>query len=102
MRRLRAAPLAEFLEFDFAGDELSVLARPIIDARAFGTGKPYELILRHVAKLYPTKIDLANLAPEVAAGHGRHQGVYDEPRCEDNEEPDRDIGKYFPRFCCLA
>ena len=36
---LRTAPLAPFFEFDFALDELAILARPIVDAVAFGAGK---------------------------------------------------------------
>ena len=45
MFRLRSAPLAIFLQFDFAVDKLLVLAGPVIYATAFGAGEFYELIL---------------------------------------------------------
>ncbi len=43
--RLSAAPLAEFLEFDLAGNQLLILARPIVGAAALRTSDFYELIL---------------------------------------------------------
>ena len=54
VRSLGPAPSAPLLEFNFAGNKLLVLARPIIGARARGARKPYQLILRHVAALYST------------------------------------------------
>ena len=52
MLSLYLAPFAEFLEFDFTFDELTVFARPIIDARAFATSELEKLILRHRRELY--------------------------------------------------
>ena len=45
MLRLRSAPFAVLLQFDFALDELLVFARPIVDARTLRAGKFYELVL---------------------------------------------------------
>ncbi len=47
MDSLRAAPLAPLLEFNLALDELTVFARPIIDAAALRAREFDELILRH-------------------------------------------------------
>jgi hypothetical protein len=41
-------PLAVLLELDLAGDELLVLARPIVRPLADGALELYELVLRHM------------------------------------------------------
>ena len=46
------APAAILLELDLFGDEFFVLARPIIDAIAFGAGELEKLILRHNVSNY--------------------------------------------------
>ncbi len=43
--RVGFAPFAVLLEFDFALDELPILARPIVDARALRTADFNELVL---------------------------------------------------------
>jgi hypothetical protein len=45
MRGVFLAPLAILLKLDLSGDELLVLAGPVIDPFAFGTGEFYESIL---------------------------------------------------------
>ena len=45
-------PLAIFFELDLAGDELPILARPIVDAVALRAREFDELVLRHEAALY--------------------------------------------------
>ena len=47
------APFAVFFELYFALDELLVLARPIIGARALFTRQFYELVLGHKGAQYP-------------------------------------------------
>lgn len=49
--RVRLAPLAELLKFDFALDKLPVLARPIVRAGALRAGQLYQLILGHCGAL---------------------------------------------------
>ena len=51
MFSVRPAPLAEFLQLDFALDKFPIFARPIVDAIAFTARNFYELILRHVLDL---------------------------------------------------
>ena len=45
------APFAVFFELDFALDELLILARPIIGARALLARQFYELVLGHAKAL---------------------------------------------------
>ena len=52
MDSLLPIPLAPLLQFNFALNELLVLARPIVYAAAFGAREFYELILGHEARLY--------------------------------------------------
>jgi len=52
MLRMSLAPAAILLELDLFGDEFFVLARPIIDAIAFGAGELEKLILRHNVSNY--------------------------------------------------
>lgn len=47
MNRRLFTPLAILLELDLAGDELAVLARPIVRALAHRTGEFEELVLGH-------------------------------------------------------
>ena len=49
---MRATPLAIFLQFNLARDELAVFARPVIYAAAFTACDSYELFLRHCRALY--------------------------------------------------
>jgi ADP-ribose pyrophosphatase YjhB (NUDIX family) len=49
---LLATPFAPLLEFYFALHELSILARPIVDAAALGAGEFDELILGHNVRHY--------------------------------------------------
>ena len=55
MLRMQLAPAAILLELDLLGDELLILARPIIDAVAFGAGELEKLILRHNERNYIPK-----------------------------------------------
>ena len=48
VRRLLFAPLAPFLELDFALHEFAVLAAPVVDTLALGAGKLDELFLWHI------------------------------------------------------
>ena len=45
MLRVRLAPFAILLEFNFARDQLTVLARPVVDAVAFRAREFEKLIL---------------------------------------------------------
>ena len=51
MFRMRPAPFAVLRQFDFARDELAILARPVIGATALLTRYFYELVLRHETTL---------------------------------------------------
>lgn len=45
VHRVRLAPTAILLEFDFAGHELFIFARPIVGAAALAASDFYELVL---------------------------------------------------------
>ena len=49
---LLLTPFTIFFELDLAGDELPILARPIVDAVALRAREFDELVLRHEAALY--------------------------------------------------
>ena len=124
MFRMRPAPFAVLRQFDFARDELAILARPVIGATALLTRYFYELVLRHETTLYPARSDwssfwnernvrvtisrpnlIAKLIPreqslECAVDHNAHQRIDNEPSAQDKEKPQKDIDEGFARRRC--
>ena len=62
MLRMRAAPFAVLLQFNFARDKLAVFARPVINPITLRTRYSNELVLRHVRFCYE-RSELVNLTP---------------------------------------
>lgn len=57
------APFTILLELNLLGDELTILARPVVRALAHGTAELYELVLRHRLGLYLTGFKKATAEP---------------------------------------
>ena len=101
---LRAAPLAVFLEFYFAGNQLAVLARPIINTAALRACEFDELVLGHMGETIRQRRLPRNLLTEGVPRKDRcadkraHYNVHDEPTGQNDDESDRYIAEYLFRF----